>query len=57
MDKWLGLLFIVLVIYNMIYDSRMVGKLSNLLQKMKKEEIVDVRGSAVHAEWFLVELI
>ena len=30
-------------------------KLSNLLQKMKKEGIVDVRGSAVHAEWFLIQ--
>ena len=26
MDKWLGLLFIVLVIYNMIYDSTLSFK-------------------------------
>ena len=29
-------------------------KFSNLLQKMKKEGIVGVRGSALHAEWFLL---
>lgn len=32
-------------------------KLSNLLQKMKREGIVDVNGSAVHAKWFLVNKI
>ena len=29
--------------------------LSKELAKMKKEGIVDVRGSAVHAEWFLIQ--
>ncbi len=28
-------------------------KLSNLLQKMKREGIVDVKGKAVHAKWLL----
>lgn len=32
-------------------------KLSNLLQKMKKDGIIGVRGSAVHAEWFLTSKI
>lgn len=40
---------------DVLTEEKQYKKLSNLLQKMKKEEIVDVRGSAVHAEWFLVD--
>lgn len=40
---------------DVLTEEKQYKKLSNLLQKMKKEGIVDVRGSAVHAEWFLVE--
>lgn len=40
---------------NILTEEKQYKKLSNLLQKMKKEGVVDVRGSAVHAEWFLVE--
>ena len=36
-------------------EEKQYKKLSNLLQKMKNEGIVGVRGSAVHAEWFLVK--
>lgn len=43
-----------LVPVTMNAEEKQYKKLSNLLQKMKKEGIVDVRGSAVHAEWFLV---
>lgn len=39
---------------DVLTEEKQYKKLSNLLQKMKKEGIVDVRGSAVHAEWFLV---
>ena len=35
-------------------EEKQYKKLSNLLQKMKNEKIVGVRGSAVHAEWFLL---
>ena len=28
-------------------------KLSNLLQKMKKDGLVDVRGIAVNSEWYI----
>lgn len=40
---------------DVLTEEKQYKKLSNLLQKMKKEGIIDVRGSAVHAEWFLVE--
>lgn len=40
---------------DVLTEEKQYKKLSNLLQKMKKEGVVDVRGSAVHAEWFLVE--
>lgn len=35
-------------------EEKQYKKLSNLLQKMKNEGIVAVRGRAVHAEWFLI---
>ena len=40
---------------DVLTEEKQYKKLSNLLQKMKKEGVVDVRGSAVHAEWFLVQ--
>lgn len=40
---------------DVLTEEKQYKKLSNLLQKMKKEEIVYVCGSTVHAEWFLVE--
>lgn len=40
---------------DVLTEEKQYKKLSNLLQKMKKEGIVDVRGSAVHAGWLLVE--
>ena len=40
---------------NILTEEKQYKKLSNLLQKMKKEGVVHVRGSAVHAEWFLVK--
>ena len=40
---------------DVLTEEKQYKKLSNLLQKMKKEGVVDVRGSAVHAECFLVE--
>lgn len=40
---------------DVLTEEKQYKKLSNLLQKMKKEGIVDVRGSAVHAEWFLIQ--
>ena len=40
---------------DVLTEEKQYKKLSNLLQKMKKEGVVDVRGSAVHAEWFFVE--
>ena len=36
-------------------EEKQYKKLSNLLQKMKKEATVEVQGNAVHAEWFLAE--
>ena len=36
-------------------EEKQYKKLSNLLQKMKNEGIVAVRGRAVHAEWFLIQ--
>ena len=35
-------------------EEKQYKKLSNLLQKMKNEGVVGVRGSAVHAEWFFL---
>ena len=40
---------------DILTEEKQYKKLSNLLQKMKKEGVVHVRGSAVHAECFLVE--
>ena len=40
---------------DVLTKEKQYKKLSNLLQKMKKGGIVDVRGSAVHAEWFLIQ--
>ena len=40
---------------DVLNEDKQYKKLSNLLQKMKEEGIVAVCGSAVHAEWFLVE--
>lgn len=40
---------------DVLTEEKQYKKLSNLLQKMKKEKIVYVCGSTVHAEWFLVE--
>ncbi|MFN2927330.1 RNA-binding domain-containing protein [Lachnospiraceae bacterium YH-ros2228] len=34
-------------------DKQKYKKLSNLLQKMKKEGTIDVKGVASHSEWFL----
>ena len=34
-------------------EEKQYKKLSNLLQKMKKEGTVDVKGSTVHAVWYL----
>lgn len=39
---------------DVLNEEKQYKKLSNLLQKMKKEGIIDVRGSAVHVEWFPV---
>lgn len=36
-------------------DDQKYKKLSNLLQKMKKEGTIDVNGVASHSEWFLVK--
>lgn len=38
---------------DVLTEEKKSKKLSNLLQKMKKEEIIDVRGVAVNSEWFL----
>ena len=38
-------------------EEKQYKKLSNLLQKMKKEGTIGVQGSAVHAEWFLVSSV
>ena len=38
---------------DVLTEDKQYKKLSNLLQKMKKEGIVVVRGSAIHAEWLL----
>lgn len=35
-------------------EEKQNKKPSNLLQKMKNERIVGMRGSAVHADWFLL---
>ena len=40
---------------DVLTEEKKYKKLSNLLQKMKKEGVVHVCGSAVHAEWFLVK--
>ena len=40
---------------DVLSEEKQYKKLSNLLQKMKKEEIVGVHGSTVHAEWFLIK--
>lgn len=40
---------------DVLTEEKQYKKLSNLLQQMKRAGIVGVRGSAVHAEWFLAE--
>ena len=40
---------------DVLTEEKQYKKLSNLLQKTKKEGLVDVRGSAVHAELFLIQ--
>lgn len=36
-------------------EDRKYKKLSNLLQKMKKEGVISVHGATNHAEWFLLD--
>ena len=38
---------------DILTEEQKSKKLSNLLQKMKKDGLVDVRGIAVNSEWFL----
>ena len=38
---------------DVLTEEQKSKKLSNLLQKMKKDGLVDVKGIAVNAEWFL----
>lgn len=40
---------------DILKKEKQYKKLSNLLQEMKRTGTVDVRGYAVHAEWFLAE--
>ena len=42
---------------DVLTEEKQYKKLSNLLQQMKRDGIVGVRGYAVHAEWFLVETV
>ena len=40
--------------YSVLTDQQKSRKLSNLLQKMKKNGIIDVRGIAINSEWYLL---
>ena len=42
---------------DVLTEEKQYKKLSNLLQQLKRDGIVGVRGYAVHAEWFLVETV
>lgn len=39
---------------DVLSEEKQYKKLSNLLQKMKSEGIIGVRGNAARAEWFLL---
>lgn len=38
---------------DVLTEEKKSKKLSNLLQKMKKEGTIDVRGIAVNSEWYI----
>ena len=38
---------------DILTEEQKSKKLSNLLQKMKKDGLVDVRGIAVNSEWYI----
>ena len=38
---------------HILTEEQKSKKLSNLLQKMKKDGLVDVRGIAVNSEWYI----
>lgn len=38
---------------DVLTEEQKSKKLSNLLQKMKKDGLVDVRGIAVNSEWYI----
>ncbi len=42
------------VLPDVLTDQQKSRKLSNLLQKMKKNGIIDVRGIAINSEWYLL---
>lgn len=42
------------VLLDVLTDQQKSRKLSNLLQKMKKNGIIDVRGIAINSEWYLL---
>lgn len=42
------------VLPDVLTDQQKLRKLSNLLQKMKKNGIIDVRGIAINSEWYLL---
>lgn len=43
------------VLPNILSDEKKSKKLSNLLQKMKKEGLIDAKGVAVNAVWYIVD--
>jgi hypothetical protein len=53
MDKWLGLLFIILVIYNMFYDSILTFK----QKKYNESEVSESRNSRTIADKVVVLLV
>ena len=42
------------VLPDVLTDQQKSRKLSNLLQKMKKNGIIDVRGIAINSEWYIL---
>ena len=42
------------VLPDVLTDQQKSRKLSNRLQKMKKNGIIDVRGIAINSEWYLL---
>ena len=42
------------VLPDVLTEQQKSRKLSNLLQKMKKNGIIDVRGIAINSEWYLL---